>query len=137
MTFRNEASGEYLFYFLNLRATPPGVMSSVEMTTPVRQTASASVTLDNPLPGTLSFTAECRCPDVSLPPQLSVPGLAKVGLAQHSDTHTHTHIITLSHHQTHTRVSSMLILPWRKKLAGRHGKIYISNRAVRKAVDQQ
>ncbi|KAM6946364.1 hydrocephalus-inducing protein homolog [Aplochiton taeniatus] len=77
VTFRNEATGEYLFYFVGFKATPPGLTQSLEMSTPVRQTASASVTLDNPLPAPLVFNVECRCAEVSAPPQLAVPGLSK------------------------------------------------------------
>jgi hydrocephalus-inducing protein len=80
VTFRNESTGEYLFYYLNFKATAPGVISTIEMVTPVRQTASASVRVENPLPISLFFSAECRSPDVSVPPQLSTPALSKVGL---------------------------------------------------------
>ncbi|KAI1889973.1 hypothetical protein AGOR_G00168420 [Albula goreensis] len=76
VTFCNEATQEYLFYYVNFKATAAGVIRTVEMATAVRQTATASVTVDNPLPGTVSFTTECRNADLSLPQQLSVPGLS-------------------------------------------------------------
>eukprot|EP00063_Salmo_salar_P029727 XP_014004562.1 PREDICTED: hydrocephalus-inducing protein homolog isoform X1 [Salmo salar] len=81
VTFRNESTGEYLFYYLNFKATAPGVISTIEMVTPVRQTASASVRVENPLPISLFFSAECRSPDVSVPPQLSTPALSKATLS--------------------------------------------------------
>ncbi|XP_041964608.1 hydrocephalus-inducing protein homolog isoform X2 [Alosa sapidissima] len=77
VTFRNEVTGEYLFYLLSFKATPPGVISTIEMTTPVRQVTSASVKVENPLSISLYFTVECRSPDVSLPSQLSVPAMTQ------------------------------------------------------------
>lgn len=81
VTFKNEVTGEYLFYYLNFNATSPGVISTIEMVTKARQTTSASVIVENPLPTNLVFSAECRSTDISVPSQLSVPALSKVGLA--------------------------------------------------------
>ncbi|XP_035381538.1 hydrocephalus-inducing protein homolog [Electrophorus electricus] len=77
VTFKNETTGEYLFYNLSFKATPPGVISTIEMVTAARQTTSACVKVDNPLPTSLVFSAECRSADVNLPSQLSVPALSK------------------------------------------------------------
>ncbi|KAL6479129.1 hypothetical protein MHYP_G00125620 [Metynnis hypsauchen] len=77
VTFKNEVTGEYLFYYLNYKATPPGVISTVEMVSAARQTASASVTVDNPLHTNLVFSTECRSTDISMPSQLAVPALSK------------------------------------------------------------
>ncbi|XP_076848184.1 hydrocephalus-inducing protein homolog isoform X3 [Brachyhypopomus gauderio] len=76
VTFKNETTGEYLFYLLNFKATPPGVISTIEMVTAARQTTSACVKVDNPLPMSLVFSTECRSMDVSVPSQLSVPALS-------------------------------------------------------------
>ncbi|XP_062403912.1 hydrocephalus-inducing protein homolog [Sardina pilchardus] len=77
VTFRNEVTGEYLFYLLSFKATAPGVISTIEMVTPVRQVTSASVRVENPLSVSLYFTVECRSPDVSMPSQLSVPAMTQ------------------------------------------------------------
>ncbi|KAG7468631.1 hypothetical protein MATL_G00145140 [Megalops atlanticus] len=76
VTFWNETTQEYLFYLVNFRATAAGVVRTVEMVTAVRQTATATVTVENPLPAAVSFTTECRCADISVPPQLTVPALS-------------------------------------------------------------
>ncbi|XP_035275425.1 hydrocephalus-inducing protein homolog [Anguilla anguilla] len=76
VTFRNEATQEYLFYHVTFRATAAGVVRAVEMATAVRQTAAASLTVENPLPTAVCFTTECRCADISLPPQLPIPPLS-------------------------------------------------------------
>ncbi|KAL0967857.1 hypothetical protein UPYG_G00258430 [Umbra pygmaea] len=81
VTFRNESSGEFLFYLLNFKATAPGVISTIDMVTPVRQTAYASVWVDNPLSVSAAFSVECRNPDISVPPQLSVLPLSKAALS--------------------------------------------------------
>ncbi|KAL2094104.1 hypothetical protein ACEWY4_011416 [Coilia grayii] len=77
VTFRNEANGEYLFYLLSFKATAPGVISTIEMTTTVRQSTQASVKVENPLGASLSFTVECRSLDIFMPAQLSVPALSQ------------------------------------------------------------
>ncbi|KAK0151856.1 Hydrocephalus-inducing [Merluccius polli] len=77
VTFRSEASGEYLFYALSFRATRTAVTAAVELSAPVRQTASASVRLENPLAAPVSLAAECTCPDISVPLQCTVPGQSK------------------------------------------------------------
>ncbi|XP_029109509.1 hydrocephalus-inducing protein homolog isoform X1 [Scleropages formosus] len=76
VTFRNEVTQEYQFYYLNFKATAPGVIRTIEMATPLRQTASATVEVENPLSVTVSFTVECRSADISVPSLLSVPAMS-------------------------------------------------------------
>ncbi|XP_047008963.2 hydrocephalus-inducing protein homolog isoform X3 [Ictalurus punctatus] len=76
LTFKNEATGEYQFYYLNFKVTPPGVIRTIEMVTVVRQMTSGCVNLENPLPTNLLFTTECRNTDVNVQPQFSVPALS-------------------------------------------------------------
>ncbi|XP_053479109.1 hydrocephalus-inducing protein homolog [Ictalurus furcatus] len=76
LTFKNEATGEYQFYYLNFKATPPGVIRTIEMVTVVRQMTSDCVNLENPLPTNLLFTTECRNTDVNMQSQFSVPALS-------------------------------------------------------------
>lgn len=79
VTFRNVVSGEYLFYLVTFEATSPGVLSTIKLVTAVRRTASATVQVENPLSTATCLTTECKCPDISAPPQHTVPGQSKVG----------------------------------------------------------
>ncbi|KAI5098228.1 hydrocephalus-inducing protein-like, partial [Silurus meridionalis] len=76
LTFKNEATGEYQFYYLNFKATPSGVISTIEMVAVTRQTTSSFVNLENPLPTNLLFTTECRSTEINVQPQFSVPALS-------------------------------------------------------------
>ncbi|XP_027128846.1 hydrocephalus-inducing protein homolog isoform X3 [Larimichthys crocea] len=80
VTFRN-VSGEYLFYFVTFEATSPGVLSIIELVTPVRQKASATVQVENPLTTATYLTTECKCLDISAPSQHTVPGQSKGSLS--------------------------------------------------------
>ncbi|KAB0347974.1 hypothetical protein FD754_012831 [Muntiacus muntjak] len=71
--FRNEVTNEFLYYTLSFRVIPSGVIKTIEMVSPVRQSTSASIKVDNPLPYTVTFSTECRVPDISLPSQFVVP----------------------------------------------------------------
>ncbi len=83
VTFKNETMGEYLFYNLNFKAAAPGVISTIEMATRVRQMASGSVELENPLLVDVSLSAECQNVDICVPPQFLVPAQSKVGFQKH------------------------------------------------------
>ncbi|TMS05303.1 Hydrocephalus-inducing protein-like protein [Larimichthys crocea] len=80
VTFRN-VSGEYLFYFVTFEATSPGVLSTIELVTPVRQKASATVQVENPLTTATYLTTECKSLDISAPSQHTVPGQSKGSLS--------------------------------------------------------
>ncbi|OWK16227.1 hypothetical protein Celaphus_00004320 [Cervus elaphus hippelaphus] len=71
--FRNEVTNEFLYYTLSFRVIPSGVIKTIEMVSPVRQSTSASIKVDNPLPYMVTFSTECRVPDISLPSQFVVP----------------------------------------------------------------
>lgn len=79
MTFRNNETGEFLFYLVTFKATPPGVLSAIELVTPVRRVASATIQVENPLTTAACLTTECKCRDIIVPPQHTVPGQSKVG----------------------------------------------------------
>ncbi|XP_037622519.1 hydrocephalus-inducing protein homolog isoform X2 [Sebastes umbrosus] len=81
VTFRNEVSGEYLFYLVIFRATSPGVLSTIELVAAVRQLASATVQVENPLSTVTCLTTECKCNDILAPPQHTVPGQSKSSLS--------------------------------------------------------
>lgn len=78
VTFRNEVSGEYLYYLVTFKATSPKALSTIELVTVVRQRNSATVHVENPLTTATYLTIECKYPDISAPPQLTVPGQSKV-----------------------------------------------------------
>ncbi|ELK36190.1 Hydrocephalus-inducing protein like protein [Myotis davidii] len=71
--FRNEVTNEFLYYMTSFRVIPSGVIKTIEMTSPVRQSTSASVKVENPLPYSVTFATECRVPDINLPSQFMVP----------------------------------------------------------------
>ncbi|XP_036202709.1 hydrocephalus-inducing protein homolog [Myotis myotis] len=71
--FRNEVTNEFLFYVTSFRVIPSGVIKTIEMVSPVRQSTSASVKVENPLPYSVTFATECRVPDINLPSQFVVP----------------------------------------------------------------
>ncbi|XP_053175951.1 hydrocephalus-inducing protein homolog [Scomber japonicus] len=77
VTFRNEVSGEYLFYLVTFKATSPKPMSTIELETAVRRRASATVYVENPLITATCLTTECKYPDISAPHQHTVPGQSK------------------------------------------------------------
>ncbi|XP_051727085.1 hydrocephalus-inducing protein homolog [Ctenopharyngodon idella] len=80
VTFKNEATGEFLFYNLNFKTTAPGLIDTIEMATRVRQITSGFVEVENPLLVDVSFSAECQNSDISFPPQFLVPAQSKVTL---------------------------------------------------------
>ncbi|XP_072290521.1 hydrocephalus-inducing protein homolog [Eucyclogobius newberryi] len=81
VTFCNEASGEYLFYLVTFKATSYEVQSTLELETAVRQPVSATVHITNPLATNVRFNTECKCSDISVPPQHTVPGHSKAPLS--------------------------------------------------------
>ncbi|XP_032984537.1 hydrocephalus-inducing protein homolog [Rhinolophus ferrumequinum] len=71
--FRNEATNEFLYYMVSFRVIPSGVIKIIEMVSPIRQSTSASIKVENPLPYSVTFSMDCRAPDISLPSQFVVP----------------------------------------------------------------
>lgn len=76
--FRNEQSGEYLFYYVTFKAVPPGVMATIDLSTPIRKSTSHVVTLHNPLSTPVTFNSQCSVADIQLPPSFTVPPLSEV-----------------------------------------------------------
>lgn len=79
VNFRNEQSGEYLYYYVTFKAIPPGVMSTIDLSTPIRKSTSHVVTLHNPLSTPVTFNSQCSVADIQLPPSFTVPPLSEVG----------------------------------------------------------
>lgn len=76
--FRNEVTNEFLYYTVSFRVIPSGVIKTIDMVSPVRQSTSASIKVENPLPYPVTFATECRVPDISLPSQFVVPANSEV-----------------------------------------------------------
>ena len=81
VTFTNEQSGEFQFYEVQLRSTKPGVIATIDLSTPVRQSVPHTIRLDNPLAYPLTFNAICNIPEVLMPTSLSVPAQSQVSFA--------------------------------------------------------
>lgn len=79
VTFLNEVTEEYLFYMVTFKATPSGPISTVEITTAVRQRVSSTVKVDNPLSVPVMFAIDCKVPDINVPPHFTVPAESEVG----------------------------------------------------------
>ncbi|XP_008942476.1 PREDICTED: hydrocephalus-inducing protein-like, partial [Merops nubicus] len=80
VTFLNEVTREYLFYMATFKATASGPISTIEMTAAVRQRVSSTVKVDNPLSVPVTFALDCKVPDVSVPPQFTVPARSEADL---------------------------------------------------------
>lgn len=78
VTFHNVMSGEYLFYLVTFEATSPGVLSTIKLSTTIRQSVLTSIEVENPLTTATCLTSECKCLDISAPTQHTVPGQSKV-----------------------------------------------------------
>jgi hypothetical protein len=48
VTFKNETTGEYLFFKMDVKATEPELIEIIELTSPVRETIQKVITIDNP-----------------------------------------------------------------------------------------
>ncbi|XP_042653703.1 LOW QUALITY PROTEIN: hydrocephalus-inducing protein homolog [Tyto alba] len=80
VTFLNEVTKEYLFYLMTFKATASGPISTVEVTTAVRQRASCTVKVHNPLPVPVTFAVGCKVPDVNVPPHFTVSAQSEADL---------------------------------------------------------
>ncbi|KAJ3408149.1 hypothetical protein HDU80_006663 [Chytriomyces hyalinus] len=65
--FKNEQTQEFLFYNLVIKSTSPGVISTIDMATSVRQACSREISISNPLSTPVTFNAACPHPDVTVP----------------------------------------------------------------------
>ncbi|KAK3085440.1 hypothetical protein FSP39_003318 [Pinctada imbricata] len=77
VTFTNDKTGEYQFYEVHFRAYKGGPMETIELTTPVRQSVSHTITIDNNLRQATSFTVTCSVPEIQMPNQFNVPAMSK------------------------------------------------------------
>ena len=58
-TFKNEQSGEYIFYNVNVKASEPGLQGmSIELICPVRETVTKLITIENPTSKEIQISRE-------------------------------------------------------------------------------
>ena len=81
MTFINEQSGEYQYYELTFKSAKPGVITTIDLTTPVRQSVHHKIKLENPLAQAVVFSASCAVPEVLMPATLNVPPNSHVSIS--------------------------------------------------------
>ena len=67
VTFKNEQTGEYLFYNVTFKSTPPGIIGSIDLTSQVRKSVSSVITIANPLHNPVTISVTCNAADVALP----------------------------------------------------------------------
>ena len=93
VVFTNEQTGEYQYYELTIRAGRPGVISTIELSTPVRQSIQHTLELENPLSYQVSFSFSCSVPELLMPgTSLQVPPESKVPLQQWPTVQSVIHI---------------------------------------------
>jgi hydrocephalus-inducing protein len=79
VTFKNEHTGEYVFYEVVFKVVKGGSMGSIDLTTLVRTPVSYSLKLDNPLPNQVTFAASCtNTADILIPSNLQISSKAQV-----------------------------------------------------------
>jgi hypothetical protein len=67
ITFRNETTQEYIFYSVNYKNLPPGLISTIEIMSPIRQIQSREIVISNPLSVPSVFTSSCSNNEVIIP----------------------------------------------------------------------
>ena len=71
--FTNRATGEYLYYDLQMRSVAPDVLQVINLESPIRQTVGHVVKIKNPLPTEAAFSVSCRAPDVQVVDAFVIP----------------------------------------------------------------
>ncbi|KGL84882.1 Hydrocephalus-inducing protein, partial [Tinamus guttatus] len=80
VTFLNEVTEEYLFYLVTFKATASGPISTIELVAPIRESVSSSISVGNPLSVPVTFTMDCKVPDISMPAKVTVSALSETSL---------------------------------------------------------
>jgi hypothetical protein len=65
--FLNEETKEYLYFHLTFTTTPPEVLNTIELETPIRRPITHNLHLENPLDTAATFNISCDCDDVTVP----------------------------------------------------------------------
>ena len=56
ITFKNESSGEYMFYKMNITSTEPDIIDKIELVSPIRESISKVITIENPTDNEVTIT---------------------------------------------------------------------------------
>ncbi|CAG9464033.1 unnamed protein product [Pedinophyceae sp. YPF-701] len=72
VVFKNESSGEYIFFPVEFDAAPPPSQGLLKLECPVRQRATAVVHVHNPLDAPVDLAVACTAPGVIAPQTLHV-----------------------------------------------------------------
>jgi hydrocephalus-inducing protein len=56
ITFKNETSGEYLFYKMQVQATEPDLIEKIELVSAIRESVTRAVTIENPTDTEVTIT---------------------------------------------------------------------------------
>ena len=78
VTFRNEQTLEYLLYNIHFKATPPGTMATINLTTTVRKNVSHTITIFNPLPTPVTMNTNVTSQDINMPTSFIVGAESEV-----------------------------------------------------------
>ena len=74
ITFKNEQSGEFQFYFVTYKVSTAGVIDTIKLTAPVRQSVSHTIPLYNPLSVSVTLNTQLQnSTEISLLPTFTVP----------------------------------------------------------------
>ncbi len=71
--FKNEATQEYIYYNMTYKSTPPGVISSIDITAPIRLLQTRDVVISNPLNAPVVFTGSSNNLEVNVPHSFTIP----------------------------------------------------------------
>ncbi|KAJ3270503.1 hypothetical protein HDV01_007759 [Terramyces sp. JEL0728] len=71
--FKNETTQEYIFFNVNYKCLPPGIISTLEFTSPIRQLHSREIVVSNPLPTPVVFTGSCNISEITIPHTFTIP----------------------------------------------------------------
>ncbi|KAK4880159.1 hypothetical protein RN001_008305 [Aquatica leii] len=77
VTFKNKDTKEYLFYEISLNVMKCLPLDVITLSTCLRQPISHSLTLENPLKYSVTFTIKASVPELSYPPTITVKAHSK------------------------------------------------------------
>jgi hypothetical protein len=66
LIFRNEINQEYVFYNINYRNLPAGIISTIDITSPIRQLQTRELTVCNPLTIPALFNCSSNHPEITV-----------------------------------------------------------------------
>ena len=70
VTFKNDDTGEFVFYVLKFSVGPPSIQGNLSLECAVRQQAKENILIKNPLGTDVTIKAACANKQVSLPDEI-------------------------------------------------------------------